>query len=88
MQWLFIIFSQAFIQNNTIYWVKVKNIRANTMIDVIINKVRDRVYQKLCSSSKYSISRVDWLSTLRIKYGFIVIYFIQKKYTDKVLAHN
>lgn len=50
-KWLLSAFPRAFIQSATTYRVKVNNVRADSIVDPMTNKVTDRACQLLAQSS-------------------------------------
>lgn len=87
-KWLLSAFPRAFIQSATTYPVKVNNVRADSIVDPMTNKVTDHACQLLAHSSGYAISRIGWLSGPGKKYGSMVVHFIEEKDADAVLGRG
>lgn len=87
-KWLLSAFPRAFIQTAITYRVKVNNVRADAIVDLMTNKVTDRACQLLAQSSGHAISRIGWLSGPGKKYGSMVVHYMEEKDADAVLARG
>ena len=86
--WLSTAFPRVIIQSSATYKVKVNNVRADAVIDLVTNRVTETARQAVSNVSGYSIARMGWLSGPGKKYGSMVVQFTQKANADEVLARG
>lgn len=84
--WLSTTFPQGNIQLSVTFKVKVNNVRADAVIDLVTNRATETARQALSDELGYSIARIGWLSGPGKKYGSMVVYFNKKAEADEVLA--
>lgn len=60
--WLSTAFPQGNIQLSVTFKVKVNNVRADAVIDLVTNRATETARQALSDELGYSIARIGWLS--------------------------